>query len=734
MKNFVLEKFQILKLKTKKLGAQTRIYTKTFKNKLTPNTQTTNKSNNTVAKAINKKQRSISKKISQGIMVSIILVALVIGSISSYITYNSTVYTLTNSLTNLVQVAATSTENGIDAYKSVIFEMATSSEINPSKASNEQMETFIQEKINQYSLFDAGILDTYGVDMFTNQNLSTNEFFNRSRRGEIYVSTPYIDFENMYAHDTNSSASKQDVISEASKDITQLYMYVSAPIYDDNGMFAGVLYLVTDTSVLFNAVANISVGEFGEAYILDGRGTTIAYNQDYQSVLDQENLVRIVDSGRYTEKWMPTVANMERKMIAGETGFGSYNYDGDYYYQAYTPIGQTDGWSIAVGVSRDEFLTGAFRGIFVIILLTALFALIGLSFSKKLGESIGKPIELIVQRIAKLEKGDLSSPFPEINTNDEIQDLAQATNNLVTNMTTIMKDMDTTLSSMALGDMTAKPQAEYPGDFEAMKISVENISSALSSTLDLINQSAIQLDSESKHVSEISQKLSFGADAQLTSIDDLNYTIDTVSTINQMNESNAAIANDLAQKGTDVLNICNNDMNQMLKAMSDIDSASQKISSIIKTINDISFQTNLLALNASIEAARAGNAGKGFAVVADEVRNLAGRSKDAVEETELLIINTVESIKAGEKIANETADKLKQVIEANNETQGLISQVAISAHTQTSAITDIVDKMVSITDIANNNFSTSEECAASSEELSAQANFMKEVTDKFTLR
>ncbi len=65
---------------------------------------------------------------------------------------------------------------------------------------------------------------------------------------------------------------------------------------------------------------------------------------------------------------------------------------------------------------------------------------------------------------------------------------------------------------------------------------------------------------------------------------------------------------------------------EKLAAMSD------RISTVIKLINDIAEQTNLLALNATIEAARAGDAGRGFAVVASEVKNLATQTSKATME------------------------------------------------------------------------------------------------------
>ncbi len=117
----------------------------------------------------------------------------------------------------------------------------------------------------------------------------------------------------------------------------------------------------------------------------------------------------------------------------------------------------------------------------------------------------------------------------------------------------------------------------------------------------------------------------------------------------------AARANSLVLQAQNAATSGSTRMETMVEAMTEIDSASKQISTIIKVIDDIAFQTNLLALNAAVEAVRAGKHGKGFAVVAEDVRSLAGRSAKAARETAVLIEGSTEKTLRGTEIAKETS-------------------------------------------------------------------------------
>jgi methyl-accepting chemotaxis protein/methyl-accepting chemotaxis protein-1 (serine sensor receptor) len=106
----------------------------------------------------------------------------------------------------------------------------------------------------------------------------------------------------------------------------------------------------------------------------------------------------------------------------------------------------------------------------------------------------------------------------------------------------------------------------------------------------------------------------------------------------------AELVGNLQQKFADT----NRALDGTVTAMQELNTASEKISKIIKVIDEIAFQTNILALNAAVEAARAGEAGMGFAVVADEVRNLAQRSAQAAKDTASLIEESIAKSRDGD--------------------------------------------------------------------------------------
>lgn len=305
---------------------------------------------------------------------------------------------------------------------------------------------------------------------------------------------------------------------------------------------------------------------------------------------------------------------------------------------------------------------------------------------------------------------------------------------MVNQLKTMIEDISYRIGELASGNLNIENAPEYKGDFSDISNALNGIIESFNPVMRDIYDSADQVSACAGQVADGSQALAQGSTEQASAIQELTASITEIADQTKSNAMDANQARELtaavmmnAKKG-------NVYMNAMQQSMVDINTSSQDISKIIKVIDDIAFQTNILALNAAVEAARAGQHGKGFAVVAEEVRSLAARSADAAKETTALIEGSISKVEAGTKITNETAAALTDIVGGIEKITDLVSNIAVASNEQATGIAQINVGIEQVAQVVSQNSATAEESAAASEEMSSQAEVLKERIKQFQLR
>ena len=241
-----------------------------------------------------------------------------------------------------------------------------------------------------------------------------------------------------------------------------------------------------------------------------------------------------------------------------------------------------------------------------------------------------------------------------------------------------------------------------------------------------LSTGADQTAAAANQVSSSSQALAEGANEQAASLEETGSSLEEMSSMTKRNTDNAQRANELARQARQSAESGATDMAAMTTAMGDIKASSDEIGKIIKTIDEIAFQTNILALNAAVEAARAGEAGAGFAVVAEEVRNLAQRSAVAAKETAAKIEGAISKTALGVQLSTKVSTTLQEIVTRARQVDELAAEVASSSKEQSQGINQLNIAIGQIDKVTQNNAANAEESASASEELSAQAESLKE--------
>lgn len=605
-------------------------------------------------------------------------------------------------MSSMSQMAETAVSCKIENIKANAESMAR---IYNAALTDGEMSAFIQVKraLENYGFIDAAIINKQQVT-------KTSQFL---ADGDLFTDTC-----------VQAATSGETVLTSTRQmEDGSVRFFVATPT------ITGCVILTLDAQYFSNMILNITVGDSGNVFMIDSTGVMIA-SKNAQLVDERQNFI---EYGK-TDQAYAGAAAVYTRMTNGETGVDEYSYSSGDRICAFRPVTASDGWSVGAVAPTQEMTASVLYIIAALLACSLVCMVLGVLLVGRYVTSVTNPIRSVTERMRLLAQGDLSSEVKVSQRKDEIGTLTGAFYETVESLKSYIKDIENVLREISQGNLQVAPQADFRGEFIEIRKSLEQILNSLNETFKEILDSASQVSGSAAQFSSGAQTLSQGATEQASSVEELAATISEISAAISSNARSAAEVNDHMHAVGQGAEESNRQMNEMLKAMGDIKTASDQIDKIIKTIEDIAFQTNILALNAAVEAARAGSAGKGFAVVADEVRNLAGKSAEASKDTAALIENALNAVQHGTGIADETAKSLLRVVDGVNRVNKAVTEISDGAAQQAASTAQVNQGIEQISGVVQTNSATAEESAATSDDLLRQSQKLLELVRKFQLR
>ena len=499
-----------------------------------------------------------------------------------------------------------------------------------------------------------------------------------------------------------------------------LVVTVMAPILRGNTLQA-VVGVDISISELSNKLSDMTIGQSGYVVLFDSTNHCVYHPQSEYIMmgLDEigysQELTSAVSSGQTVENISVQRGGMDLYVTTTFLEGSDYMVLGAFSpeeFQAY--LDQVTGLMVS------------YIGACIVILLVIVTVL---------GFRMVRGIKELTSAAGKIAKGQLDVEIQTQST-DEVGLLADDIRAIVARLKEYILYIDEitgALDQIGRGNFQFDLKYEYVGEFAKIKTSLMQVRTTISETLRSVVTAAQQVDNGANQLSAGAQNLAQGSTEQASSIEELAASINEITHHIHDNTIATEESNRDTQMVVEDLKSGSEKMETMLHAMDEISENSMEVGKIIKSIEDIAFQTNILALNAAIEAARAGKAGKGFAVVADEVRNLAAKTTQASQSTSNLIVKALDAVENGKFVADDTEQTFHHIYHNIQQIAQRSESIAKSAEHQDTVIRQTSIGVDQISNVVQANTATAEEAAATSEELSAQANMLKELVSQFVL-
>ena len=642
-----------------------------------------------------KTKKNIAKEIALYVSFFAILICILIGGTSIYMSRSSMIQEAEASLRQITSLGAQKISIAIEDRLLILQEIAN-------RARTKTMDFDVQKEslspdVERLDYLDMAIVSLDGTAHYvldgSTVDLSDREYVKKALSGEANVSDV--------------------VISKVTNSAVLMY---AVPITKD-GKIVGALIARRDGNALFEITDAMGHGESGYAYMITDKGITIAH-PDRDLVMTQFSAI---EAAKKDAKFAP-VAKVFNEMITNKTGVSEYKYEGEELYNAYMPVEGTN-WILASTALRSEVLAGVNHLILVLGIIVVMVLLVSVVVSIILGKTIAKPILHITKIVEKQANLDFSIIDQELikkieKREDEIANMALSLQIMSRNVRDLIVDVLDTSEQVsatseeltATSEQTARASQEVAQTVsEIAKGATDQAENTLDASNSL-NHLSGEIESNLLRSNELS-----------TAFDKINELvgggIKTMAVLNQKTKANGEAAEVVYQS--------------ILKT----NESTGKIGEASNLILNISNQTNLLALNASIEAARAGENGRGFAVVAEEIRELAEQSRNTT-----VIINEIVSdlvgnaqtavdkmkeasdiVKEQEQSVGLTAQTFDSIAVAVEKSEKIIQDIDTSSETMKASKESVVGNIDVLSALAQQNAASTEEAAAAIEEQSAAA-------------
>lgn len=518
-------------------------------------------------------------------------------------------------------------------------------------------------------------IDSKGVSV----NLGAREYFQKAMKGEAAVSDP--------------------VISPATGGLVAV---VAVPVKSD-GKVTGVFFGSMSLDEISKKAAEVKIGKTGYAYMLKSDGLTIA-NPDKALVM-KDNPVK-------NDKLPPALRQTAERMIKGEAGVTTYEYNGVQKMVGFAPVKST-GWALAVSVPVSEVMEalGALTwvSLVTIVIVLIITALIIVWFARQ----IARPIIDLEAVANKIAEGDLSQSNLSINSNDEIGRLAKSFGQMAQNVRELIKQIHSDVEQLAASSEELTANAEQSAQASSqVAISMTEVADGANAQLAAVTDASAVMEELSAGIEQIA------ANANL------------VSGQSEQAAGKATDGGAAVDKAVSQMILIENTVNMSAQVVAKLGERSKEIGQIVDAISGIAGQTNLLALNAAIEAARAGEQGRGFAVVAEEVRKLAEQSDEAAKKIASLIgeiqIDTdraveamnsgTREVKTGAEVVNAAGATFRQIADMVTEVSEQVKQMSAAIQQMATGSQQVVGSVRKIDEYSKKSAGEAQSVSAATEE------------------